>query len=67
MTNEVGADAMIAMFDAKYHNLFWRPVTAINPTSMTTDGYAHARLRRREPGDGRAGRLETARRDSQPP
>jgi hypothetical protein len=39
MTNEVGADAMIAMFDAKYHYLFWRPVTAINPTSVTADGF----------------------------
>jgi hypothetical protein len=42
MTNEVGADAMIAMFDAKYHHLFWRPVTAINPTSVTTDGFGPA-------------------------
>jgi hypothetical protein len=39
MTNEVGADAMIAMFNAKYHYLFWRPVTSINPTSVTTDGF----------------------------
>jgi hypothetical protein len=39
MANEVGADAMIAMFDAKYHYLFWRPVTAISPTSVTTDGF----------------------------
>jgi hypothetical protein len=39
MTNEVGADAMIAMFDAKYHYLFWRPVTAIDPTSVIIDGF----------------------------
>jgi hypothetical protein len=39
MTNEVGADAMIAMMNAKYHYLFWRPVTAIDPTSVTNDGY----------------------------
>ncbi len=39
MINEVGADAMIAMMDAKYHYLFWRPVTAIDPTSVTTDGF----------------------------
>ena len=39
MTNEVGADAMIAMFNAKYHFLFWRPVTAIDPTSVTNDGF----------------------------
>ena len=35
MTNEVGADAMIAMMNAKYHFLFWRPVTAIDPTSAS--------------------------------
>jgi membrane-associated phospholipid phosphatase len=41
--NEVGADAMIAMMNAKYHYLFWRPVTAINgsldPTAVTNDGF----------------------------
>jgi hypothetical protein len=39
MVNEVGADAMIAMMNAKYHYLFWRPVTAIDPTSVTDDGF----------------------------
>jgi hypothetical protein len=39
MTNEVGADAMIAMMNAKYHYVFWRPVTAIDPTSATNDGF----------------------------
>jgi membrane-associated phospholipid phosphatase len=39
MVNEVGADAMIAMMNAKYHYLFWRPVTAIDPTSVTNDGF----------------------------
>jgi hypothetical protein len=39
MINEVGADAMIAMMNAKYHYLFWRPVTAIDPTSVTNDGF----------------------------
>src|SRR4051812_9186315 len=39
MTNEVGADAMIAMMNAKYHFLFWRPVTAINPTLVSNDGF----------------------------
>ena len=29
MGNLVGADALIACFDAKYHYLFWRPVFAI--------------------------------------
>ena len=35
--NQVGADAMIAMMNAKYHYLFWRPVSAIDPTSVTND------------------------------
>jgi hypothetical protein len=39
MVNEVGADAMIAMMNAKYHYLFWRPVTAIDPTSAANDGF----------------------------
>jgi hypothetical protein len=39
MVNEVGADAMIAMMNAKYHYLFWRPVTAIDPTSVTNDSF----------------------------
>ena len=43
MVNEVGADAMIAMMNAKYHYLFWRPVTAIDPTSTTTTASAPSR------------------------
>jgi hypothetical protein len=39
MVNVVGADTQIALMYAKYHYLFWRPVTAIDPTSVTTDGY----------------------------
>src|SRR5262245_18811322 len=39
MLNEVGADAMIAMMNAKYHYLFWRPVTAIDPASAANDGF----------------------------
>jgi hypothetical protein len=43
MLNEVGADAMIAMMNAKYHYLFWRPVTAINgsldSTAVTNDSF----------------------------
>ena len=39
IVNEFGAEAMIAMINAKYHNLFWRPVTAIDPTSVTNDGF----------------------------
>jgi hypothetical protein len=39
--NVVGADAQIAVMNAKYHYLFWRPVTAIDPTSVkpTGDGF----------------------------
>jgi vanadium-dependent haloperoxidase-like protein len=38
MVNEVGADAMMTMMHAKYHFQFWRPVTAIDPSSVTNDG-----------------------------
>ena len=39
MVNLVGADAQIAGIHAKYHYLFWRPVTAIDPTAVTADGF----------------------------
>jgi hypothetical protein len=39
MVNVVAADAQISVMYAKYHYLFWRPVTAIDPTSVTADGY----------------------------
>jgi hypothetical protein len=39
MVNVTLADAGIAFMDAKYHYLFWRPVTAIDPTSVTNDGF----------------------------
>jgi len=39
MINTVAADAGIAVMNAKYHFLFWRPVTAIDPGSVTNDGY----------------------------
>ena len=43
MVNLVGADALMSCFHAKYHYLFWRPVTAINgsldPTAVTADGF----------------------------
>jgi hypothetical protein len=39
MVNMVGADAQIAVMDAKYHYLFWRPVTALDPTAVTSDGF----------------------------
>ena len=38
MVNIVGADAQISVMNAKYHYLFWRPVTAIDPTAVTSDG-----------------------------
>ena len=34
----VGADAQIAVMHAKYHYLFWRPVTAIDPDSVKPEG-----------------------------
>jgi len=39
MVNVVAADAGISMMNAKYHYLFWRPITAIDPTSVTNDGF----------------------------
>jgi hypothetical protein len=39
MVNDVAADAGISVMDAKYHYLFWRPVTVIDPTSVTADGF----------------------------
>ena len=40
MINTVGADAGIAVMNAKYHFQFWRPVTAIDPTSVqANDGF----------------------------
>jgi hypothetical protein len=39
MVNVVGADAQISVMYAKYHYLLWRPVTAIDPSAVTTDGY----------------------------
>ena len=39
MVNLVGADALMAGLHAKYHYLFWRPVTAIDPSAVTADGF----------------------------
>ncbi len=43
MVNVVGADAAMSGLHAKYHYLFWRPVTAVNgsldPTAVTNDGF----------------------------
>jgi VCPO second helical-bundle domain len=39
MVNLVGADALMSGLHGKYHYLFWRPVTAIDPTAVTADGF----------------------------
>jgi hypothetical protein len=39
MINLVGADALGSALYAKYHYLFWRPVTAIDPNAVTADGF----------------------------
>jgi|SRR5690242_1535748 len=38
MVDTVGADALISCLFAKYHYLFWRPVTAIDQAAVTADG-----------------------------
>jgi hypothetical protein len=39
MVDLVGADALGSALYAKYHYLFWRPVTAIDPTAVIADGF----------------------------
>jgi hypothetical protein len=39
MVNLVGADALMSALYAKYHYVFWRPVTAIDPTAVIADGF----------------------------
>jgi hypothetical protein len=39
MVNLVGADALMSALYAKYHFLFWRPVTAIDPSAVIADGF----------------------------
>jgi VCPO second helical-bundle domain len=39
MVDLVGADALMSALYAKYHYLLWRPVTAIDPSSVTADGF----------------------------
>ena len=39
MVNLVGADALMSTLHAKYHYLFWRPVTAIDPSAVIADGF----------------------------
>lgn len=39
MVDLVGADALMSALHAKYHYLFWRPVTAIDPSAVIADGF----------------------------
>jgi hypothetical protein len=39
MVNAIGADALASALYAKYHYLFWRPVTAIDPAAVIADGF----------------------------
>jgi hypothetical protein len=39
MVDVVGADALMSALYAKYHYLFWRPVTTIDPSAVTADGF----------------------------
>ena len=39
MINIAGADAQIEVMHWKYSYLFWRPVTAIDPSAVTDDGF----------------------------
>ena len=39
MFNLVGADAQISVMHWKYEFLFWRPVTAIDPSAVVADGF----------------------------
>ena len=69
MVNIVGADAQISVMYAKYHYLFWRPVTAIDPTSVKPDGDGFGPTPGFDDGnaaDDRAGRLAAADRDAEP-
>jgi hypothetical protein len=39
MINVVGADMGMSVLHAKYHYLFWRPVSAIDPSAVIADGF----------------------------
>jgi hypothetical protein len=56
MVNVVGADALMSALYAKYTYVFWRPVTAIDPSAVTADGFGPV------PGyaDGNAATVEQA-------
>ncbi len=42
MINVVGADAQMSVMNSKYSFLFWRPVTAIDPSAVVADGFGPA-------------------------
>lgn len=56
MVNVIGADALMSGLHAKYHYLFWRPVTTIDRTAVIADGFGPV------PGydDGNAATVEQA-------
>jgi hypothetical protein len=58
MVNLVGADALMSALHAKYHYLFWRPGTAVDPTAVIADGFGPGPV----PGyeDGNAATVEQA-------
>ena len=39
MVDLVGADALMSALYSKYHYLFWRPMTAIDPSAVVADGF----------------------------
>jgi hypothetical protein len=39
MVNTVSADALSSTLNSKYRLLFWRPVTVIDPSSVSADGF----------------------------
>ena len=39
MMNVIAADAQMSVMNSKYQFLLWRPVTAIDPTAVTADGF----------------------------
>src|SRR5262245_41487274 len=56
MVNVVAADAQMSVYNSKYRFLFWRPVTAIDPSAVVADGFGPV------PGfdDGNAATFEEA-------
>src|SRR5262245_24468049 len=39
MVSTASADALMSVLNSKYRFLFWRPVTAIDPSAVTADGF----------------------------